>query len=114
MTLLLTVLALRNSQIHIGSSYSYDIITYVEIFANKSFNFCTILGVPDIDLIIATCHIQAHPFRNYISTVISSPNYTSLPFIVATCYKLKSLVSDNRTILVLSNIRELNRDFFTN
>jgi len=53
MALLLTALVLRNSQIHVGSSYSHDIITYVEIFVNKSFNFCTILGVPDIDLIIA-------------------------------------------------------------
>ena len=28
--------------------------------------------------------MQAHPSRNYISTVISSPNYTSLPSTVAT------------------------------
>ena len=26
------------------------------------------------------CHIQVHPSGNYIPTVISSPNYTSLPF----------------------------------
>jgi len=30
------------------------------------------------------CHIQAHPSRNYITVVISSPNYTSLPSTVAT------------------------------
>ena len=29
------------------------------------------------------------------------------------CYKLKPLESDNRTTLVLSNTRELNRDPFT-
>ena len=29
------------------------------------------------------CHIQVHPSRNYIPTVISSPNYTSLPSTVA-------------------------------
>ena len=28
--------------------------------------------------------MQAHPFRNYISAVISPPNYTSLPSTVAT------------------------------
>jgi len=27
----------------------------------------------------AVCYIQAHLSGNYISTVISSPNYTSLP-----------------------------------
>ena len=31
----------------------------------------------------------------------------------ATCYELKPLKSDNRTTLVLSNTRELNRDLFT-
>ena len=31
----------------------------------------------------------------------------------ATCYELKPLKSDNRTTLVLSNTRELNRDPFT-
>ena len=30
------------------------------------------------------------------------------------CYELESLVSDNRTTLVLSNTRELDRDPFTN
>ena len=30
------------------------------------------------------CHMQVHTFRNYIPAVISSPNYTSLPFMVAT------------------------------
>jgi len=30
------------------------------------------------------CHIQVHLSGNYIPTVISSPNYTSLPSIVAT------------------------------
>ena len=30
------------------------------------------------------CHIQVHPSGNYIPMVISSPNYTSLPSIVAT------------------------------
>jgi len=30
------------------------------------------------------CHMQAHPSRNYISAVISSPNYTSLSSTVAT------------------------------
>jgi len=29
------------------------------------------------------------------------------------CYELKSLESDNRTTLVLSNTRELDRDLFT-
>jgi len=29
------------------------------------------------------CYIQAHPSRNYIPVVISSPNYTSLPSIAA-------------------------------
>ena len=34
------------------------------------------------DMLIVLCHV--HPSRNYISVVISSPNYTSLPSIVAT------------------------------
>jgi len=34
--------------------------------------------------IIAICHIQAHLSGNYIPVVILSPNYTSLPFTVAT------------------------------
>jgi len=29
------------------------------------------------------CHTQVHPSGNYILTVISSPNYTSLPSMVA-------------------------------
>ena len=33
---------------------------------------------------MATCHMQVHLSRNYIPTVISSPNYTSLPFTAAT------------------------------
>ena len=33
--------------------------------------------------------------------------------IVVECYELKSLGSDNRTTLVLSNTRKLNRDLFT-
>ena len=36
------------------------------------------------DMLIVLCHMQVHPSRNYISVVISSPNYTSLPSIVAT------------------------------
>jgi len=32
---------------------------------------------------VKNCHIQVHLFRNYISIVISPPNYTSLPLIVA-------------------------------
>ena len=78
---------------------------------------------------IINCYMQVHPSRNYIPMVISSPNYTSLPSIVATflaiclivvlqpfrysifhsCYDLKPLESDNRTTLVLSNTRELDR-----
>ena len=34
--------------------------------------------------IISLCHIQVHLSRNCIPTVISSPNYTSLPSMVAT------------------------------
>jgi len=33
---------------------------------------------------ILHCYIQVHLFRNYISAVISFPNYTSLPSTVAT------------------------------
>ena len=36
------------------------------------------------DMLIVLYHMQVHPSRNYISVVISSPNYTSLPSIVAT------------------------------
>ena len=32
-----------------------------------------------------TCYMQVHLFRNYIPTVISSPNYTSPPSMAATC-----------------------------
>ena len=43
-------------------------------------------------------------------------NYTICPNLRLTsdytCYELKSLESDNRTTLVLSNTRELNRDSF--
>ena len=37
-----------------------------------------------IRIIRRKCHIQVHLSRNYIPTVISSPNYTSLPSTVAT------------------------------
>ena len=33
---------------------------------------------------MATCYIQVHLSGNYIPTVISSPNYTSMPFTAAT------------------------------
>ena len=36
------------------------------------------------DMLIVLCHMQVHLSGNYISVVISSPNYTSLPSIVAT------------------------------
>ena len=31
-----------------------------------------------------SCHMQVHPSKNYILTIISPPNYTSPPSIVAT------------------------------
>jgi len=38
---------------------------------------------PWVGIDIIRCHMQVHPSRNYILVVISSPNYTSLPSIVA-------------------------------
>jgi len=71
--------------------------------------------------------MQAHPSRNYIPVVISSPNYTSMPSTVATfiatrlmvvlqpsgCYDLRSLGLDKRTTLVLGNTRKLDKELFT-
>jgi len=48
-TPLLTILALRNTRVYIGSSNSSDIITYIKIFINETFSFFTILRIPNIN-----------------------------------------------------------------
>ena len=46
---LLTFLVLRNIRVHIYSSYSSNMIAYIETF-NKTLCFHTILQIPNIDL----------------------------------------------------------------
>ena len=43
------VLALGNSQIHVGSTDCNNIATNVEASVYQSFGFCTTLGVPDVN-----------------------------------------------------------------
>jgi len=45
-----TILTLRNTRVHIDSSNSSDIMTYIETSVNNTFSFCTILKIPNIDL----------------------------------------------------------------
>jgi len=46
---LLTIFALRNTRVHVGSSDSSDIIIYIETSVNETFSFCTILRIPNIN-----------------------------------------------------------------
>jgi len=48
-TLLPVVLVLRNTRIHVGFSDHSDITIYVKRPVNKTFCFCTILEIPNID-----------------------------------------------------------------
>ena len=41
-------------------------------------------------------------------------NAKKMPILKVVCYELRSLGLDNRTTLILSNTRELDRDSFTN
>ena len=50
MTLLPTILVLRNLQVHIGSPYSSDDASNVKTSVNDFFCICAILDIPDIDL----------------------------------------------------------------
>ena len=43
-----------------------------------------VIGEQKWNVILDMCHMQVHPSGNYIPVVISSPNYTSLPSMVAT------------------------------
>jgi len=49
-SLLPTILALRDTRIHVGFSDSCDLLTYIEVFVNKILSFCTILRIPNINL----------------------------------------------------------------
>ena len=59
-----------------------DIQSYLG-FANFYCQF--IFNYSDIVILLTCfCHMQVHPSGNYIPTMISSPNHTSLPSMVAT------------------------------
>ena len=49
MFLLSTILVLRNTRIHVGSSDSCDLLTYIEVFVNKILSFYTILRILNIN-----------------------------------------------------------------
>ena len=61
-TLLLTILILRNAKIHAGSSNSSNMMIYIEVSVNKIFCFCTILRIANIDSY--NSHIW---FRRYLN-----------------------------------------------
>ena len=46
--------------------------------------------------------------------IFSTGDYMNLDFYIILCYELRSLGLDNKTTLVLSNTRELDRDLSTN
>ena len=45
-----TTFTLRNIRVHVGSSYSNNILIYIKTSINKIFGFCTILKIPNINL----------------------------------------------------------------
>ena len=47
---LLVIFVLRNARVHISSLDNCNILSYIEIFVNKTLSLCTILRVPNIDL----------------------------------------------------------------
>ena len=47
---LLVIFVLRNARVHISSLDNCNILSYIEIFVNKTLSICTILRVPNIDL----------------------------------------------------------------
>ena len=67
--------------LHVFSKYSIPFHVISDKSLELVFNFFYFLG---------TCHMQAHLSGSYISTVISFPNYTSPPSMVAifltTCF----------------------------
>ena len=48
--LLSTILILKNTRVHIGTSDSCNLLTYIKASVNKIFCFYTILRIPNIDL----------------------------------------------------------------
>ena len=48
-SLLPTILALRNTRVHIGSLDSSNMLFYIEISVNKTLSLCTILRVPNVN-----------------------------------------------------------------
>ena len=49
MTLLLTVLALRNTRIHVGTSHYCNDTSYIETSVNNFLCIVTILGIPYVN-----------------------------------------------------------------
>ena len=66
---ILTIFETPANPIKIPENYAYNHPTHISI----------LIYVDDRKLTV--CHMQAHPSRNYIPVVISSSNYTSLPFL---------------------------------
>ena len=52
-------------------------------------------------------------FILFIQKMVATSDDGEKSKLEVSCYRLKSLELDNRTTLILSNTRELNRDFFT-
>jgi len=49
MTLLPTILTLRNSRVHISIMNTSDVPTNIETSVDKSLGLCTTLGIPNVD-----------------------------------------------------------------
>jgi len=47
---LLVIFVLRNARVHISSLDDCNMLSYIEIFVNKTLSLCTILRVLNIDL----------------------------------------------------------------
>ena len=49
MTPLPTILAERDSRVHVHTSYGSDMVSYIKASVNKRFRILTALNVPDVD-----------------------------------------------------------------
>ena len=49
MTPLLTILALRDTRIHVGASHHHDDTSYIETSVNNFLSIVTVLGIPFVN-----------------------------------------------------------------
>ena len=98
------------------SYYLLQILLILTTLANSF--VCSLQRIRDIILTPDSCILFVHQFEDGKQLTISSvyPTFCSTPWLIlgqTMCYELKSLESDNRTTLVLSNTRELDRELCT-